>query len=788
MQPHSFGDWLKHRRKALDLTQAALASQVGYSAAAIRKIEAEERRPSAQIVERLAEIFAIPENERTKFLRFARGELRSAPAETKEIFPWHTTARSTLSNLPAAVTSFIGREKEIAEVRDYLLSADIHLLTLIGPPGIGKTRLSIETARMALPDFPDGVFFVALAPLDDPTLIAVTIAQALGYMGAGNMSTSEQLIEGIGDKQMLIVLDNCEHLIEDLASLASGLLSACSHLKILATSRESLRIPGEWLYAAPAFDLPADSSSLHVENASEYPALALFAERARAVHSDFSLNPDNIKTIAAICAHLDGLPLVIELIAARTRLMSPQALLDRLSAQFVLTADGMRAASERQKTLHNAIEWSYNLLSPEEQKLFAYLSVFSSGFTLDAVEAMFSQKVTEKPLPNLVSLLLDKSLLKLAPNPESSSEARYTMLMTIQEYAREHLREMGEETEIRNLHLAYFLALAEKGDKEMRGPNQIEWLHRLGSMRDNFRAALQWMIETRQTEAALQMARKLHWFSFVRGDHTEGRHWLGRVLAMPDAPLYPESCAEALTQLAHHTWLIIGSKEARPFVEQALAIARAHGDKENIARALAVLGLVLTFEHNFALAELTLEESMALFQEVDDKWGYAHAVICLALGPSMQDDRATALTLHEQALVLFREVGDRYFQGVSLRHIGDLRVKEGDGARGAAALREALTLAQQLDSKYEIGACLWNLGYAVQRAGNSARAVHLYGAAKNFLDLIGAWNEREASEFENDLAPCRAALDESEFATAMEQGRAMTMEQVIAFALENNDA
>ena len=422
----SFGEWLKRKRKALDLTREDLAKQVGYSAATIRKIEDEERHPSTQVVERLAEVFNIPQTERSLFFKFARGDLKSAPAQSGEDTPWRGSPRSTLTNLPAPTTSLIGREKEIVDIRGYLQKADIRLVTLVGPPGIGKTRLSIESARAALPDFPDGVFFVPLASLDDPNLIPSAMAQALGYVGARNLSTTEQLKEGIGDKNILLVLDNCEHLIEVVASLTSDLLSACSHLKILATSRESLRILGEWLYAIPAFDLPTEGSSLAVENVSKSPALMLFAERAR----------------------LDGLPLVIELIAARIRLMTPHALLERLSAQFVLTADGMRAASERQKTLRNAIDWSYGLLPPEEQKLFAYLSVFSGGFTLDTVEAMFSQFSMNKPVPNLIASLLDKSLLQ--PDTAERTETRYTMLMTIQEFARTRLHQMGEETEIRN--------------------------------------------------------------------------------------------------------------------------------------------------------------------------------------------------------------------------------------------------------------------------------------------------------------------------------------------------
>lgn len=970
----SFGEWLKRQRRASGLTQEQLAEQVSCSTITLRKIEAEERRPSAQMVERLAEIFNIPPKERTAFLHFARGDWQAAPTRGTENAPWlevppgsshpnihlatflftdiegsaklwentpetmkvalqrhHEILQKAISanggtvfqivgdafcaafptvlaavaaavtiqqelqreqwdlpfpirvrigihtgeaertsndnyasgptlnrvarilnaahggqillslaakdlvkdslpantelrdmgehylknlmypehlfqlniaglasdfpplntlthrhNLPIQVTSFIAREAEIALVHEYLLNVDIRLVTLLGPPGIGKTRLSIEAARTLLSDFPDGVFFVALAPLDDPTRVASTIAQDLGYVEARDISTTEQLKEGMGDKDLLLVLDNCEHLIDEVASLAADLLSACPHLKILATSRESLRIPGEWLYAVPAFDLPTESFSLDVEDASKYPALTLFAERARAVRSDFSLNADNIKTIAEICARLDGLPLVIELIAARMRLMTPQALLDRLSGQFVLTADGMRAASERQKTLHNAIAWSYNLLPPEEQKLFAFLSVFSGGFTLEAVETMFSQKIAEKSLPNLIALLLDKSLLKLAPDLEEKAETRYTMLVTIREFAEERLRERGEEMQICNEHLAYFLNFAEEGDKQLRGPNQVEWLNRLNAMRDNLRTALDWAIETGQTQVALQMARKLAWFCFVRGDLTEERQWLTRVLDMPDASLYHEAQAEALTQIAHQTWLQIGAEEARPFAEQALSIARANDDKHNTARALSILGLILAHQNNYVEAEIKLEESKAFFRDVDDKWGYAHAVLCHAIVPFKQDDQANALALHIQALELFRQVGDRFFQCVSLRLISESHIKQGDLLLGEAELREALMLAQQLDSRHEIASELWNLGWAAQFGGNLVRAVRLSGAAKQLLESIGAW-QQNVEVFDRDFAPSRAVLSETEFATALADGRAMTMEQAIAYALAKSN-
>ena len=979
MEQNSFGHWLRLKRKALDLTREQLAERVGYSAATIRKIEDEERRPSAQIAERLAELFHIPADERTSFLQFARGDWRAAPTESTEAAPWmvsphhgneqqtdsqlhlatflftdiensaklwervpekmkvalarhhamlqgaivsnggtvfqiigdafcaafptvlaatsaavvaqqelqreqwdlpfpirvrmgiHTgeaerTAKdeyasnptlnrvarilnaahggqvlislatkdlikdslpanmelrdmgehylknlmypehlfqlkiaglpsdfpplNTLTrrhNLPVQLTSFIAREQEIDLIHEYLSKAEIRLVTLIGPPGIGKTRLSIESARGSFADFPDGVFFVALAPLEDPNLIASAVAHALGYVGARNISTTEQLKEGIGDKQMLLVLDNCEHLIEEVASLASQLLSSCQQLKIVATSRESLRIPGEWLYAVPAFDVPAERSALDIENASRYPALTLFAERARAVRADFSLTADNIETIASICARLDGLPLVIELMAARMRLMTPDTLLARLTSQFVLTADGMRAASERQKTLHHAIAWSYDLLSTEEKKLFAYLSVFSGGFTLDAAEALFSQKIIETNLPSLMALLLDKSLLKLAPDHETSGSTRYIMLVTIKEYAHGRLKEMGEEANIRNGHLAYFLDVAKKADRELRGHHQLEWLKRLDSDRDNLHAALEWATETEQTELALEMASALDWFWFVRSDHNEARRWLERVLALPGLSLYPGLHSEILTQLANHIWIQIGAEQARSYAESGLSLARAQADKHNTMKALTILGMVMLYENNFGAASSYLEESKMLAQELKDQWRFAHAMMCLGTQAHSQQDWAISLTLYKQVLKLFRDLGDGFFQAVALRFIGDLEMKQGNLAHAITALRESLILTQQLNSKYEIGHTLWRCAEAAQRSEKPALAVCLYCATKKVLDSIGAWTEGDELFLQNDLAPCQDALGESAFAQAVEEGQSMTMEQAIASALENRE-
>src|SRR5688500_15564544 len=343
-EQYSFGYWLRLKRKALDLTRGALADRVGCSVSMIRKLEDEERHPSAQIAELLAEIFNIPLTDRPAFLRFARGDWRSAPSLADEEAPRRVSTpalpQQPRSNLPATFTSLIGRDKDIAAVHDYLTNPDIRLVTLIGAPGIGKTRLSIASASKSLAEFPDGVFFVALAPLDQPSLIPSAIAQALGYIEKNNLSPEEGLIEGIENKRMLLVLDNCEHLIEDVARLASSLLSACSRLKILITSREALQIPGEWLYSVPALNMPKEYSIVDVETVSEFPALVLFAERARAARSDFALNAENIRAVASICSQLDGLPLAIELIAARVKTLSLEQIAARLDDRFALLTGG----------------------------------------------------------------------------------------------------------------------------------------------------------------------------------------------------------------------------------------------------------------------------------------------------------------------------------------------------------------------------------------------------------------------------------------------------------------
>jgi len=793
MEQSSFGKWLKAKRKGLDLTRDEFAKRTGYSVATIRKVEDNERRPSEQFVEQLAGVLNISQSERESFLRFARGDRKFTPTENVEGGPWNTSHKTPRSNIPATTTSLIARETEIALVREYLSKDDIRLVTLMGPPGIGKTRLSIETARASLPDFPDGVFFVPLATTENPDLISSAIIQVLGYLEDGEVSAEKQLMIGIGEKQMLVVLDNCEHLIDKVAAIGSNLLSACSSLKILATSRESFRIPGEWLYHVPAFDLPEENESINLDDASTFPALMLFVERARAVRPDFKLTSENIQTVAAICAHLDGLPLVIELIAARMRLMSPQALLERMSGQFVLTADGMRAPSERQKTLQHAIDWSYNLLSSEEQRLFVYLSVFSGGFALADVEAIFENDFTEKSVPELLTSLLDKSLIR--PVNKESVDDHYEMLVTIREYALRRLIELGEETEIRNRHMAYFLELAEIANNELYGHYQLEWLARLRLTRNSLRAALAWAVETKQTEFALRMTLNLYWFRHICSDHVEAAHSIINVLGLPNVSSRPKLHAEVLTQLQHHIHLLgdsfavqIGDSEMARYAQQALSIAKAHQDPHNSARALAMIGLTLINRKNFIEAQSVLEESGSLYQQCQDEWGYSYIRFLIGWSAFVQNDLVTALPIMEEAHAGFKKLGERYFMCVALRYIGAAHMRQGKPKIGLEKLKESLLLARQLEAKYEIAAAFYRLGQVAQYLGNPVRTVVLFWAAKTAYDTInsGMWTQGMDADFEDVLQRCRSSLGEVGYNKALENGRKMTMEGAITYALEDN--
>ena len=722
----SFGEWLKRARKAKGLTQEQLASQVNCSVSALRKIESEERRASVQLVDLFADIFNIPLDDRKSFLKFARGDLQVDSEQfVGETFV--SVASSRRSNLPSPTTSIIGREQEIAAVCVYLLKDDIRLVTLIGPPGIGKTRLSLESARNVFSDFPDGVFFVELAPLENSSLVAPAILQVFGFMETKNQSITEQIINGVGDKKMLLVLDNFEHLIDGAVSLVSDLLSACSRLKIMTTSRESLRISGEWTYSVPTLPIPKAISSIDMETVSMFPALALFAERAHAVRSDFMLTADNIQAVSSICMQLDGLPLAIELIAARIRLMSPQSLLERLNDQFVLSANGMRADSVRQKTLENSIGWSYKMLSPEEQSLFAYLSVFAGGFTLEAVETIFSELFTNKPVRDLIALLLDKSLIRSGLDERGG--IRYDVLVTIRQFALNCLRLAGEESKVRDLHLDYFLDLAEKADKEAHGPNQIHWMDLLDNELDNFRAALNWCLSSGKTQYGLQLFAALAWTWNVRWLPSEARNWFYKLRAMPNINEHPENYARVLNGAGLREWRTGNYGEARAVLDESLAICVKLGTDSELVQAEALnrLGLLTRWgDPDLNISESYFNQSLMIYQRREETWGIAWNLFLLGGVAIGRTQSQTAFSLLQQSLELLQKLGDLWGIGRVSQFLGELYFRQGNYKKALFYFDQHLLNDEKIRFKDGVSVALANLGDLHRIQGEYAQAEQYY--------------------------------------------------------------
>jgi predicted ATPase len=812
------------------LTQDQLALQISCSTSALKKIEAEERRPSTQMVEQLAEIFAIPPNERGAFLRFARGDWQSAPLEIRQEAPWHTSVEPPASNLPARLTSLIGREKEIAAVDEYLRKIDIRLVTLIGPPGIGKTRLSIEAAREAFSAFPGGVFFIALAPLEDPNLIAPTIGQALGLVEATDPSPLRRLEKSIGAKKLLLVLDNVEHLVEETAPLVSTLLSACPGLKILATSREALRLLGEWLYAVPPLKIPSVNSAIPVEAASRFSALALFVERARAARSDFVLHPNNIKTIALICARLDGLPLAIELIAARARFMSPQMLLTKLDDQFVLSADSVRAVSARQKTLHNAISWSYNLLTEPEQILFRRLSIFAGGFALEAAQAVCGRDEWEgKDLFDLLGRLIDKSLV-VAEGVSARHEPRYSLLETIREYALQKLNQSEEARTLRLRHLTFFADMVEEAERNFKGPLQGGWYHRLDHELDNLRAALTWFEGTSHAEIRLRLAAGLWRYWKSRGQSSEGRRHLQRVLdGLPPGPArQTPACARALTaagSLAYYEGDFAYSEQSR---KDALAIFRKLGDQVGIADCLNGLGNTAISQGHYDAARQFYEESLAMRRELGDTWGVARLLGNLGLLAYFQMDYAQAHALHSESLALFRELRDDEDIANELVNLGDVALHQAELATAQAFYTESAAISGGLKDQWGFAYAIMGIANVALEQGDFAKAYSLYreclpmfleeadhiglpyalesvaalAVKKNQLQkairLFGAADALRkstnspmplpnASAYQKNISVLQGHLDRTRFEAAWNEGYSMTMGQAVAYALEDRE-
>ena len=518
------------------------------------------------------------------------------------------------------------------------------------------------------------------------------------------------------------MLDNCEHLVDEAARLTAELLSACPGLKMLATSREALRVPGEWLYALQPLLIPPENTPIDMGSAGNYPALMLFAERARAVSADFTLSPANIQTVSSICARLDGLPLAIELIAARVRLMSPQALLERMTDQFILSADGMRGVTPRQKTLQNAIGWSYNLLAAEEQSAFASLAVFMGGFTLPAAEGLLGENKAGKLPADLVASLLDKSLLQRSH--DLSGETRYHMLYTIQQFALNSLRNMGMEAQARERHLEYFLSLAESADREMHGAEQAEWIGRVEYEQDNLRAALEWCVATGNTQAGLRLLSALGWPWEVRSHYREMRSWFEKMRALPGVSDYPTYYGALLSHVGRQLWTQGNWEDSRALLEESRAVWLTMGDQgeQGLAETLNWLGIVAHYGYrDTGAAESYIKHSRELFQKWDNP-REALSIFHLGILESDRENFQDARTYLEQSLALFRQMGNIFFIARVSTYLGELFLKQGDFTTARQCFEQHLMLDRQLQFWNGIVDALNSLGVLSRQQGELKQA------------------------------------------------------------------
>ena len=631
------------------------------------------------------------------------------------------------TNLPVSRTGFVGREKEAAAAKELLLRQDVRLVTVTGPGGIGKTRLTVEVANGLVEWFPGGIHFVPLSPLSDPGLIASAIIQTLGIWEAGGQSPLEILKKNLQDSfsaPMLFLLDNFEHLVRGSA-IVSELLTMGPNLKILVTSRAALHVYGEHEFPVPPLALPDSLSTPSVENLSNCPAVALFVQRAVAAKPDFELNRENANAVTEICARLDGLPLAIELAAARVKVLSPSSLLTRLESRLQVLTGGARDLPQRQQTLRAAMDWSFDLLSSAEQRLFRRLSVFVGGCTLESSEAVCDTKGDlDLDLLDGMASMVDKSLLQQVE--QANGESRFAMLETIREYALEKLEASGERAQTKRAHAAYCLVLAEEDATEQDGAKGAERLESFALEHDNIRAALEWLTETGDAEWGLRLGAALFRFWETREYLAEGRDSLGKLLKLAGAAA-PTKARERALFAAGVLAIAQGDYVAGSFLmQESLDIARQLEDKQGVAVSLNALAVVARDQGDVAMAHSLFEESLAQWREMGDQKAVARALSNLASVVKLQADYSLASSLYGEGLSIFRGLGDRTGVAWSLNYQGDVARDQGETAAARILYEQSLAIFRELSDRWGIAGILADLGSLAREQGDYPRAHSLY--------------------------------------------------------------
>jgi predicted ATPase/class 3 adenylate cyclase len=675
------------------------------------------------------------------------------------------------NNLPLQPTPFLGREDEVREVGNLLRSPDVRLLTLTGPGGSGKTRLGLQVAADCLDAFADGVFFVALAPLTNPDLVPSAIAAALGVREAGGRPLTDQLREYLAAKSLLLVLDNVEHLIE-AAPLVADLLGAAPALKVLATSRVPLHLRAEHEYAVPTLDLPPRKPPPTVQQLTQYDAVRLFIARAQAVKPGFAVDNETAPAIAEICWRLDGLPLAIELAAARIRMLPPLALLARLEKRLPLLTGGARDAPQRQRTLRDTIAWSYDLLEPEEQTLFRRLAVFAGGCTLEAAE-MVATLDGERDIFGGLEGLVEHSLLRQDEQPDG--EPRFLMLETVREFGLEHLDDRREAEAVASRHADYFTTWVETADLEVRGPHQVEWLRQMDVEQDNLRTALGWTLR-HDPEMALRLASAQHWYWFLRGQVREGRTWLERALAASSNA--EERRIMALNWASFLAWNQSDLGVARARAEEALSLATTHGDERGRGWALLNLGAVTRQTGSHERASELSGQARDVFREQGERWGGAIAAYGIGMGARATGRINEARRLFEQALVEVETIEDRAFGCFVRAVLGGAAFVQGDLDEARALIEAAQADAKALGFRLVEARALHQLGVIAVAQGNFDHATDLLTRAETDYRDVGSWID--IAFCRNDLGYIRLSQGNTDVAMAL-------FEDAMAIARERGD-
>lgn len=845
----TFGHWVKQSRRVAGMTQAHLALLMACSVETIKKIEANKRRPSLQMAELLAYHLKIEPAAYKDFLDLARPDLFSPDEDASQPVNLASQAaqEAYARRLPVPITPLVGREQEVTRVCDLLQSTGVRLLTLTGAGGVGKTRLGLQVAATLRDQFADGVCFVNLVPISDALLVIPTIAQKLEIKEAHDKSALELLQDFLQDKEFLLILDNFEQVLSAAREVAE-LLAVAPRLKVLVTSRLLLHLYGEHEYIVAPLSLP-DLRSLppDAEALMRSPAVTLFVHRARAAQTDFTLTSANALTVAKICARLDGLPLAIELAAARIKLSTPQTLLAQLeagdqNAYLDVLTRGPQDLPPRQQTMRTAIDWSYNLLNAQEQALFRRLGLFMGGCTPEAVTAVCTQwnsgqalaatpasPAREETMAGLARLI-DHSLLQQVEG--EGHEPRFVMLETLREYALERLQACNELGPGRKRHAEYYLSLAETGELRYRGPEQKLWLKRIDTEQDNLRTVFFWSVANSEgLETGLKLLAVVCLFWLGLGHVDEGRAWAEKMLAVPETEhfdllrarvlnaagllawaqsdseyslrLLEESlaifgklddragCALVLNHIGQSTQLQGNLKKAGAYYKQSLGLFRELGSPEwdwNIAWTLSNLGQVAQLEGDYAQAQTLCEQSLALFREVGDMRGSTWSLFHLGELAESQGERKKAIDLFNESLGLFQSLEHAGGCAWSLYHLGHLMQTRPDKKPAAPYFSDSLRLFRELRDPWGSGWCLVGLANESSLGGEFERAAQLYGSAENMLRNFA---ERQPpagdrADYDRYLAVTRASLQPQAFAEACQRGQSLSAGQAIAYALKDS--